>query len=467
MKLTSRVLTAIDLLWAAVIVAILHSLSRVMRCSNLCHIRIPGTFLKAFQIRSSVVLVLFFCFFLPAANGGVAGLASFSWEAVVNPLVSGYKVYWGTASGVYTRTLDAGNTTTAAITEFAEGVEYFAAITAYSATGEESGFSTELCFTYDATDRMVLLEAENGVLTTPMQVFSDASTSWVAAPSVNSEATVTLSFEVPYTVDYYVWCRVLAPSITCDSFGVSVDQGVEEVYDVYGEASPPAGAIQANWMWSRIQISPGIARAYALAAGSHSIRFHCRENTPLDRVVIVSNPDFVPTDLLPSSGDFVAIVGQPQGGTVTAGGTVTLAVTLVATGTPSLQWFHDGVAVPVSDQMSLSLANVQSSTGGAYTLAASINAASSISQPATVTVLPVVGSAVFRVRNVTVAIGGQVTFEVEGASSAQIGVLASSDLVHWSLIATQALASNTLTISDPEAIGSARRFYRLADSGGP
>lgn len=31
------------------------------------------------------------------------GRARFSWEKVTNPMVIGYKVHWGTASGVYTR----------------------------------------------------------------------------------------------------------------------------------------------------------------------------------------------------------------------------------------------------------------------------------------------------------------------------------------------------------------------------
>lgn len=400
-------------------------------------------------------------------TGGDSRQAWLSWDAVANPLVSGYKVHWGLASGAYTQTVDAGNATGIALGGFSDGVRYFAAITTYSSSGDESDYSAEVSFYYDGSNCIILMEAESGVLTAPMQVMRDSLTTWVASSPADPAAAVTLGFNVPYTADYYVWCRVLAPSATADSMFVTVDQQAELEYDVYGVPSPPAAAFMPGWTWSRIQVSPGIPRAYQLDKGSHSIRFRCPENTPLDRIVIVSNPDFVPTDSLPGSGDFVAVVGQPQGGTVTAGGTVTLAATVVATGTPSLQWSHDGVMVPVSDQTSLTLANVQAASGGSYSLAASVQAASAISQPATVTVLPVAGSAVFRVRHVAVATGGQVTFQVEGGSTSQIGVLASSDLVHWSLIATQALTSNTLTISDPGAVGSAKRFYRLADSGAP
>ena len=83
------------------------------------------------------------------------------------PEVSGYKIHWGTQSGVYTHSQDAGNATDAVVSEFMEGVEYFTAISAYSATGEESDYSAEISFVYDSSDRLILLEAEDGALTAP------------------------------------------------------------------------------------------------------------------------------------------------------------------------------------------------------------------------------------------------------------------------------------------------------------
>jgi len=344
-------------------------------------------------IVQTILLALVFFATVPAVFGGTLGRARFSWDAVNDPIVTGYKVHWGTESGVYTQTFDAGNAIEATIAEFAEGVRYFSAITAYSNTGEESDYSTEISFTYDPTDRVILLEAENGLLTAPMQVFSDTSTSWVAASSANPNAAVTLNFNAPYSSNFYVWCRVLAPSASADSLYLTVDQGSEQAFDVYGGASPPAQAFQPGWIWSRVQVSPGVARAYALGAGSHSIRIRCSDNAALDRVVIVSTPDFTPTDALPRSGDFVAVAGQPQCGDVTANGTVTLTATLVATGPLNLQWYHNGVAIPGANLSSLSLSNLQASDGGAYTLSASTNSATSTTTPAIVSVPPASGTA--------------------------------------------------------------------------
>jgi hypothetical protein len=307
------------------------------------------------------------------------------------------------------------------------------------------------------------------MLTESMRVFSDASCSWVAASLAAPTAATTLSFNTPYASNYYVWCRVLAPSASADSLFVTVDQQAELVYDIYGEPTPPAAAYQAGWTWSRIQVSPGTARAFALEGGAHSICFRYGEDTWLDRVVIVSNPDFVPTDALPCSGDFVELVDQPQASSVTAGGSVCFSVTLVASGPLSVQWLHNGIPVPDSSQMSLSLSNVQASAGGSYTLTASRNSAIITSQPATLTVVPpvVIPSPVFSVRKLTIAREGRITFDIEGALGTEIGVYASSDLVNWSLVVTCANSGNTLSITDRGAIGATKRFYQLRDVGRP
>jgi len=86
----------------------------------------------------------------PAASS-TSGRAHFSWDAVSSPAVSGYKVHWGTQSGVYDHSLDAGNVTELIIAEFAQGVQYFAAITAYSNTGVDSDYSAEISFTVPPT----------------------------------------------------------------------------------------------------------------------------------------------------------------------------------------------------------------------------------------------------------------------------------------------------------------------------
>lgn len=69
-----------------------------------------------------------------------------SWDAHADPAVTGYRVYFGTASGVYVGSMAVGGTTTASVPGLADGVSYFFALTAVNSSGLESDFSAEVSF---------------------------------------------------------------------------------------------------------------------------------------------------------------------------------------------------------------------------------------------------------------------------------------------------------------------------------
>ena len=71
---------------------------------------------------------------------------SLAWNPSTNSTVTGYKVYYGTASGVYATNIAAGNVTNVTISGLASGTYYFAA-TSYDASGNESGYSSEISYT--------------------------------------------------------------------------------------------------------------------------------------------------------------------------------------------------------------------------------------------------------------------------------------------------------------------------------
>ena len=56
--------------------------------------------------------------------------------------MAGYRLYVGTASGVYSQNIDVGKATSYAIT-LPKGVTYFFAVTAYDNSGNESARSGE------------------------------------------------------------------------------------------------------------------------------------------------------------------------------------------------------------------------------------------------------------------------------------------------------------------------------------
>lgn len=72
-----------------------------------------------------------------------AAQVSLIWDAPDAATPQGYRIYWGTESGVYSHTKDVGNVLTATIDGLDMGVTYYFAATALYEGGIESGYSNE------------------------------------------------------------------------------------------------------------------------------------------------------------------------------------------------------------------------------------------------------------------------------------------------------------------------------------
>lgn len=62
--------------------------------------------------------------------------ANLAWDPVTSPTLDGYKVYIGTVSGLYTRTITVGNVTSYTVDSLTTGTTYYFSITAYNSVGE-------------------------------------------------------------------------------------------------------------------------------------------------------------------------------------------------------------------------------------------------------------------------------------------------------------------------------------------
>lgn len=71
-----------------------------------------------------------------------AGVATLAWDPP-EPGVVGFKVHYGTSSGTYTSTLDAGATPSYTVSGLSSGTYYFA-VTANDSSGNESSYSNEV-----------------------------------------------------------------------------------------------------------------------------------------------------------------------------------------------------------------------------------------------------------------------------------------------------------------------------------
>lgn len=88
-----------------------------------------------------MLLALALC---PAARS--AQSASLSWDASPDVTVTGYNIYYGGASGVYTNTVSVGNQLSAVISGLDEGGTYYFVLTAFDALGVESIYSNEASY---------------------------------------------------------------------------------------------------------------------------------------------------------------------------------------------------------------------------------------------------------------------------------------------------------------------------------
>ena len=82
------------------------------------------------------------CILLPVNS--LASYLTLAWDPNTEPDLSGYQVYYGTASGEYVDSIDVGNITTYRLDDLLDGVTYFIAVTAYDTSGNESDFSNEV-----------------------------------------------------------------------------------------------------------------------------------------------------------------------------------------------------------------------------------------------------------------------------------------------------------------------------------
>jgi hypothetical protein len=74
-----------------------------------------------------------------------------SWNASTDPTVVGYKIYYGTTSGVYPNSVDAGGATSVTITGLADGSTNYFAGTTYDAATKESPYSAEVSYVAPVT----------------------------------------------------------------------------------------------------------------------------------------------------------------------------------------------------------------------------------------------------------------------------------------------------------------------------
>ena len=83
------------------------------------------------------------CFFLCFTSPLISASVTVSWQENIEPDLAGYKVYYGTESGIYSSIVNVGRVTEYVVDDLSPGCMYYFAVTAYDENGNESGFSEE------------------------------------------------------------------------------------------------------------------------------------------------------------------------------------------------------------------------------------------------------------------------------------------------------------------------------------
>lgn len=111
-----------------------------------------------------------------------------AWDPSTNPAVTGYSVYYGTASRSYPNRVVVGNVTSATVTNLVAGERYYFAVTARDSANVESGYSNEV-----TTVASSVAASTTALASTPNPSVAGASVTFTATVT-GSAPTGTVAF---------------------------------------------------------------------------------------------------------------------------------------------------------------------------------------------------------------------------------------------------------------------------------
>jgi hypothetical protein len=99
-----------------------------------------------------LVFILVPCALCAVPSFSFAAQVTLAWNANAESDLAGYRLHYGTTSGIYFTSKDVGNTTEYTVTGLQEGLTYYFAVTAYDLSNNEGGSSGEVVHTMPVSD---------------------------------------------------------------------------------------------------------------------------------------------------------------------------------------------------------------------------------------------------------------------------------------------------------------------------
>jgi hypothetical protein len=132
---------------------------------------------------------------IPHANAASVTLV---WDPNAEPDISGYRLYYGKASGTFEFVIDVGNQTTYNFSDLEDAKAYYFVVTAYDISGRESDFSSELRYP-DPFSTTISLSAGLNLISLPLEPLNPSIS------SLTQQLSPCLVNVSSYVNDTYAW----------------------------------------------------------------------------------------------------------------------------------------------------------------------------------------------------------------------------------------------------------------------
>ena len=244
----------------------------------------------------------------------IAGTATLTWQQPTTyedgtPLtdLAGYKIYYGTSSGVYPNTINVGNVLTYQLPNLTDGVTYYFNVTAYNTGLIESGYATEVSKTIPASSyALSVVSAGTGsgavtsspagiscgticsgsfvpgtsVVLTASPNASSTFTGWSGACSGTGTCTVTMSATGSVTATFAIKTFTISASAGTNGTiaptgAVSVNYGATRAFTI----TPAAGYHVADVLVDGSSVGAVASYSFTNILAGHSISATFANNT--------------------------------------------------------------------------------------------------------------------------------------------------------------------------------------------
>lgn len=362
------------------------------------------------------ITILVASIILLSAGNLLAGSATLSWTAPTTNSdgtaltdLAGYKVYYGTTSGVYSSNVDAGNVTSYQLTGLTDGATYYFAITAYDTSGNQSAYSSQVSKTLAAaadTTPPVISGVYSGNITSSgatvnwtTDELSDTQAQWGLTTALGSSTTLntqlstahsqTISGLSPSSTYYYkVLSRDASGNLaTSSSYTFTTSAAADTTPPVVSNvvvSSVTADTATVTWTTneaSTSQVNYGLTASYGYSttldsnlttthtvvisglAGYSTYDFRVRSKDASNNEAVSSNYIFTTSNIAPS------VTGSSASPT---SGTSPVTVSFSATATDSdgyiasYEWDFDGDGVYDTNSGTVAGATYTYSAAGSY-----------------------------------------------------------------------------------------------------